>query len=264
MLLANNISFSSHPLSKFQDAYIKKIYILVVLNYLNVISDEENLFSNLVFAQWLINQSNEQFDIRDLLISSKTINMNLFQDLREFFNEDIKCSLIFDCMFLAVINKQQVLEYLVELILTIGVTKEKLIYICKACKAVLTENFDSYEENELYEVLKFDNVRTYLQDNVKNQVFSRLRTLLCTDFKPEGRNNVTNIFSFTVHHYKHSGDFVNKGDLIIDTDDIYCQEIVRSTCKGVLYFNWNVKPNELYVHHENDDMFEIWLEQKKV
>ena len=100
-VVAKNINYGKHPISKIDDKSEQQTYIKMLINIVRFDIDREVAVNRLTFIQWLLNQTEIEYGLEDLYKNSIKMNDKLYlEDLQEL-SEDYREYFVLDSLIIA-------------------------------------------------------------------------------------------------------------------------------------------------------------------
>lgn len=176
-LLAKNLPFGDHPLEEIKDNHIAKLYVTVLLSIAMQGTEQTKIPDQLIFVQWILQQTKIKKRLSDLLVDVYKINDATYEELRKL-PEDMKESLVVDMFIVSNLpgrrkgqEKAEINEYLLNLLSVIHMEVQKIKLLSAVARVVLCQKVDKKSSskdivNELgYELQKYS---YYLLDDFQN------------------------------------------------------------------------------------------------
>lgn len=176
-LLAKNLPFRDHPLKGITDNHIAKLYVTVLLSIAVQGTEQTKIPDQLIFVQWILQQTKIKKKLSDLLVDVYKINNATYEELRKL-PEDIKESLVVDMFIVSNLSgrrkgqeKVEINEYLLNLLSIMHMEVQKIKLLSAVARVVLCQKVDKKSSskdivNELgHELQKYS---YYLLDDFQN------------------------------------------------------------------------------------------------
>lgn len=266
-ILAKQISFGKHPLYKISDKKVCQAYLEMLLNIAKINADADVTINRLIFIQWLQIQSKVEWTLKDLYIDSFMMSKKSYYEFAETMPEKYRESFIVDAMIVAGISgapTREVVEYVVNLSLVLGVGKENLRILSLVSRVALSQSVKGVSKADLG--ILFPSIKSfkhYLGTDIAEQVIIGLREIVV-----ELADGETIGFRWKVkdsHRVEESTVIATfekekRSKHVIE----YMTEEIRATTSGILFQFRDNGTSYGVIAHESDDKRSIktWVRSR--
>lgn len=273
-VLAKNIHYGKHPISKISDKSEQQTYIEMLINIVRFDIDREVTVNRLTFIQWMLNQTEIEYGLEDLYKNSIKMSDKLYCEHLQKISENYKEYFVLDSLIIANIAgtaNMEIQRYVADVASIIGVASTELHKLAIIARVVLCKNFVGMDKKDI--IVFLNNIEAFECYILKNYLRNIVVCLEADYYRT---------FCWKKEHL----DRVKAGDVIItyilsnktvaelyvrsctsndpNIGDIYSEKEIISPVEGTLY--QFVYKNTLYgvIAHEEDntDSIREWVEYK--
>lgn len=167
-ILAGYIKFRHHPLSKLENKRICQLYLEMLLNIVRLEKDRQALINSLIFLQWLQIQAKEEWQLEYLYMGSFRMNKEEYYEFAKGLPQTYREVFIVDALLTAYMGesvKQEILDYIADQSVLLGVDREKLRILAVVARAVLCQNLTGVGKEDIDGFLKYAASYDYYVDS---------------------------------------------------------------------------------------------------
>lgn len=270
-LLSKLITFGKHPIDKLDDGRACQVYLEMLLNIVRLDPDEELSLNRLMFIQWIQKESRINLTLEDLFKDSYKIDTNAYHEMVDVIPTKYKEFFVVDALIVANIGgtaNTEINEYIVGLVTTFGITKERLRILSFVARTVLCQKVQRMEKEEMDEFQKCAKAyKHYIKaDILKNGILS-LRQLVVEIPDDDCKN-----FKWKVKQ----GQAVRKDDIIaiyskatkirgFSHSTNYKTEEIKAPSTGTIFQFRDNCINYGVIAHETDnkDSIKAWVKERR-
>ena len=155
-LLAHNLHFGKHPLSKQKNEETSLLYIEMLLNIVRLDMDSKLTVNRFVFIQWLKSNAIITATLEDLFTDCYKMTQQSYYEASECIPNKYREIFILDALLIANIGgsaNREVLEYVAELGSILNIAKEDIKKLALLAKSILCQSFAKISDTELDDLL---------------------------------------------------------------------------------------------------------------
>ena len=275
-VMAKNINYGKHPISKINDKSEQQTYIEMLINIVRFDIDREVAVNRLTFIQWILNQTEVEHGLEDLYKNSVKMSDKLYLESLQQISESYKEYFMLDALITANIAgtaNMEIQRYVADIASIIGVGLKNLHKLALIARVVLCKNFVGMDKKDI--IVFLNNIEAFECYILKNYLRNIVVCLKSDDYRT---------FCWKKEHLSR----VKAGDVIITytlsniaidillhstysnvptikaLGNLYSEKEIISPVGGTLY--QFVYKNTLYgvIAHEEDntDSIREWVESK--
>lgn len=178
-VMAKNIKYGEHPISKINDKSEQQIYVEMLINIVRFDIDREVAVNRLTFIQWMLNQTEIEYGLEDLYKNSIKMSDKMYCEHLQKISENYKEYFVLDALIIANIAgtaNMEIQRYVADIASIIGVDSKNLHKLALIARVVLCKNFKSISKDNLIiiqkTIMKF---YYYISKGMKQEVLKSLR-----------------------------------------------------------------------------------------
>lgn len=269
-VLAKNINYGKHPISKINDKSEQQTYIEMLINIVRFDIDREVAVNRLTFIQWILNQTEVEHGLEDLYKNSVKMSDKLYLESLQQISESYKEYFMLDALITANIAgtaNMEIQRYVADIASIIGVDLKKLHKLALIARVVLCKNFKSISKDDLIiiqaTIMKF---YYYISKSMKQEVLESLRKIVVQladsevsnfSWKAKQRSDVTAGDIIATYNKETKGGFSLYGTQ-------YKNKKVVAPIDGVIFIfrdknvNYGVISNKI----DSKDSIKEWIKSK--
>lgn len=270
-LLAQNITFSKHPIDKLEDGRACQIYLEMLLNMVRLDPECEVTINRLVFIQWLQKESKLDWSLEDLYKDCFTINSDVYHEMVDAIPKKFRDYFMVDLLIVANIGgaaNVEIYEYIAGIASIFGLDKNKISLLSQVAKVALCQQIVRMNKKEMDEFqIVAHSFKYYIGADLLDAGIKSMRQIVV-----ELSDNDASNFKWKVKQ----GQEVSKGDVLatyrkaartkgysFSTD--YVTEEILAPLSGTIFQFRNNCINYGVIAYENDnkDSIKAWVKERR-
>lgn len=270
--MAEQISFTRHPLANLHDNYICKLYIGLLVNIAALCAEATMDLTQMAFIQWILNKSVFEGTMEDVVRVSHEFNNEILGSIEELLPEKYKKYLLLDALMVVNINgesKRKALEFISSLCTVFEVEIEAAEACAVVSRIALSQSIEGMTPKQLKKTLPYlRSMRHYLNKKLVDEVLLGQREIIMelpnTKISEKSYGNGAMEFKWLSYM---QGQYVEKGETIASYIKAGKEAWtnIRAKQSGCLFFFTDRKVKYGVLSHEKDDRVEIqkWIRELK-
>lgn len=153
-LLSRNITFSKHPIAKFDDRRVCQVYLEMLLNVVRLDLEGELTLNRLVFLQWIKKESGIDRTLEELYKDCFSIKAESIHELVDIVPRKCRDYFMVDLLIVANIGgtaNREIYEYIAGIATVFEIDKNEITVLSQIAEAALCQKLNEMKKKEMDE-----------------------------------------------------------------------------------------------------------------